>query len=58
MPITNNDPLLGQQVEITTVDSGGFLVVQQPNNGAQRIEVYCVNMDAVADLLNEIFAAP
>jgi len=58
MPITNNDPTLGQQAEVSAVASGGFLVVQQPSATAQRIEIYCVNMDAVSDVLNEIYATP
>lgn len=58
MPITNNDPMLGQQAEVTAVASGGFLVVQQSSPVAQRIETYCVNMDAVSDLLNEIYGPP
>jgi len=58
MPITNDDPMLGQQAEVTAVDSGGFLVVQQPSRVAQRIETYCVNMDAVSALLTQIFTPP
>lgn len=58
MPITNDDPLLGQQVEVTAVDSGGFLVIQQPGQSAQRIETFCINMDAVANLLGLIYTPP
>jgi hypothetical protein len=56
MPIVNTDPLLGQLVEVTTVDSGGFLVKQL--SPAQVVETYCVNMDEVSAALNLIFTPP
>lgn len=58
--VENNDPLLGQEAQVTNVESGGFLVRQQPNfaTGAKSIETYCVNMDAVSDQLTQIFTAP
>jgi hypothetical protein len=63
MPISNSDPLLNQEVQVYTVESGGFLVRQMPggfNGGApaQMIDTYCVNMDAVADLLTQIYTPP
>lgn len=58
MPIENADPMLGQMAEVTAVESGGFLVVQQPSQVARRIETYCVNMDAVSAALTTIFTPP
>jgi hypothetical protein len=53
MPIENDDPLLGQQADVTVVASGGFLVTQL--SPAKRVEVYCVSMDAVANALADIY---
>lgn len=59
MPITNDDPLLGQDVQVSTVESGGFLVRQMPGAaGGKMIDTYCVNMDAVSDLLTQIYTPP
>lgn len=58
MPIKNDDPLLGQQAEVSAVEAGGFLVLQQPGKSAERIETYCVNMDAVSAALTAIFTPP
>ena len=58
MPIENSDPMLNQQAEISTVDSGGFLVLQQPSSVANRVETYCVNMDEVSAALTTIFTPP
>jgi len=63
MPITNNDPLLGQEVQVVVVESGGFMVRQMPGGlnattPTKMIDTYCVSMDAVSDLLGQIFAAP
>jgi hypothetical protein len=62
MPITNDDPLLGQEVQVTTVESGGFMVRQMSGfsgaSTAKQIDTYCATMDAVADLLALIFTPP
>jgi hypothetical protein len=62
MPITNDDPLLHQEAQVTTVESGGFMVRQMSGfNGAtpaQQIDTYCVSMDAVSALLTQIFTPP
>lgn len=59
MPITNSDPLLGLTAEVFRVESGGFVVRQIASGGvAQNIETYCVNMDAVAQLLALIYTPP
>jgi hypothetical protein len=54
------DPLLGQLAMVATIASGGFLVTQVPSigSGAQFVEVYCVNMDAVSDALTQVFTPP
>jgi hypothetical protein len=59
--IVNTDPLLGQQANVIDIASGGFLVTQLPSaagNGVQMIETYAPTMDAVSDLLTQIFTAP
>lgn len=58
--IENDDPLLGQQAQVETIASGGFLVRQLPSMGAggQIVETYAVDMDAVSALLTQIFTAP
>jgi hypothetical protein len=55
-----SDPTVGQQASVNTIASGGFVVTQFPSvgSGAQMVEVYCVNMDAVSAALTEIFTAP
>ena len=54
-----DDPLQNQQSEVATIASGGFVVRQLPNvNGAQLIDVYCVNMDAVSAALTAIYTPP
>jgi hypothetical protein len=57
-----DDPLLGQRASVIDVASGGFLVTQVPNvaiaPGAQFVEVYCANMDAVSDALMQIYTPP
>ena len=61
MPITNTDPLLGMQVDVTQVESGGFLVRQNPAPNTpevKSIETFCGNMDAVATLLTSIYTPP
>jgi hypothetical protein len=54
------DPTVGQLAGVGTIASGGFVVTQIPfmGSGAQLVEVYCVNMDAVSAALTEIFTAP
>jgi hypothetical protein len=58
--INNNDPLLGQQAQVETIASGGFLVRQFPNPpiGGQLVETYAVDLDAVSALLTQIFTPP
>lgn len=61
MPIQNTDPLLGLEVQVTAVESGGFVVRQLPAPnlpGVQMIDTYCVNMDAVSTLLGQIYTPP
>ena len=62
MPITNDDPLLGAEAQVVTVESGGFIVRQlgQPNSPTppKIIDTYCASMDAVSDLLTQIFTPP
>jgi hypothetical protein len=63
MPIVNEDPLLHQEVQVSTVESGGFLVRQMPGATnapapVKMIDTYCVNMDAVSALLTAIFTPP
>lgn len=54
------DATVGQMAGVVTIASGGFVVTQFPalGSGAQFVEVYCVNMDAVSAALTEIFAPP
>jgi len=62
MPISNTDPLLGLEVQVVTVESGGFIVRQMPGGAAgtsvQMVETYCATMDAVSDLLTAIYTPP
>lgn len=62
MPISNSDPLLGQEAQVLVVESGGFLVRQLPApnvpGGTQMIDTYCPTMDAVSDLLTAIYTPP
>jgi hypothetical protein len=61
MPITNTDPLLGLEVHVIAVESGGFLVRQTPApnlEGVKTIETFCANMDAVSTLLGQIYTPP
>jgi hypothetical protein len=55
-----SDVTVGQMASVATVASGGFVVTQVPfiGSGAQMVELYCVNMDAVSAALTEIFAPP
>jgi hypothetical protein len=54
------DPTVGQFANVGTIASGGFVVTQVPfiGSGAQQVELYCVNMDAVSAALTEIFTPP
>lgn len=56
--IEPTNPMHGQQAQVATIASGGFVVTQIPYLAAQLVEVYCANMDAVADALTAIFAPP
>jgi hypothetical protein len=58
--IENEDPLLGQQANVTDIASGGFIVAQMPSmfGGGRIIETYAPTMDAVSDILTQIFTAP
>jgi hypothetical protein len=58
MPITNTDPLLGHEAQVTNVQSGGFVVRQLPAGTAQPVDTYASNMDAVSTLLTQIFTPP
>jgi len=61
MPITNTDPLLGHEAQVIPVESGGFLVRQMPggiNNPVQFVDTYAASMDAVSDILTQIFTPP
>jgi len=59
MPITNTDPLLGQEAQVVVVESGGFLVRQMPSNsipgGTGIVDTFCPTMDAVSDILTAIY---
>jgi hypothetical protein len=56
----STDPTVGQFASVSTVASGGFVVTQVafPGSGAQQVELYCANMDAVSAALTEIFTPP
>lgn len=60
--VENTDPLLNQEAVVSSVESGGFLVRQNPNftiPGANKvIDTYCVSLDAVSDQLTLIFTPP
>ena len=59
--ITNTDPLLGHEAQVTNVQSGGFVVRQMPggvSSSAQQVDTYAATMDAVSDVLTEIFTPP
>jgi len=62
MPITNDDPLLGQEAQVVPVESGGFVVRQFPApnfpGGSKMIDTYCATMDAVSAVLTEIYTPP
>jgi len=62
MPITNDDPLLGQEAQVITVESGGFIVRQLPApnvpGGTKMIDTYCADMDAVSAVLTAIYTPP
>ena len=60
MPITNTDPLLGHEATVTNVQSGGFVVRQQPAGvgSVQQVDTYAPTMDAVSDVLTQIFTPP
>lgn len=62
MPLTNNDPMLNAEAQVSTVESGGFLVRQMPGGinatPTQMVDTYAPNMDTVSDLLTAIFTAP
>jgi len=62
MPISNNDPLLGLEVQVVPVESGGFLVTQMPGgiagNPAQHVQTYAATMDDVSALLTAIYTPP
>jgi hypothetical protein len=57
-----NDPLLNQLATVGKVASGGYLVTQIPSiiggAGQPIIDVYCVNLDAVAQVLTVIYTPP
>ena len=57
-----DDPLLGQQAQVSDIASGGFLVTQLPSafpgGGSKFVEVFCANMDAVAQVLTVIYTPP
>jgi hypothetical protein len=54
-----DDPLQNQQAQVATIKSGGFVVTQLPNmNGAELLDVYCVDMDAVSAALTAIYTPP
>lgn len=61
-PIENDDPLLGQEAQVTQVESGGFMVRQMPApnvpGGTKMVDTYAPTMDAVSDLLTQIFTPP
>jgi hypothetical protein len=57
--VENNDPLLGVEAVVLDIASGGFLVRQQsPTMTPRPVETYCPNVDAVSDLLTQIFTPP
>lgn len=58
MPITNTDPLLGHEAQVTNVQSGGFVVRQQAGANTQQVDTYAATMDAVSDVLTQIFTPP
>ena len=61
MPIANTDPMLHHEATVTNVQSGGFVVRQQPGGAGtpvQQVDTYAVNIDAVSDLLTTIFTPP
>lgn len=60
--VENTDPLLNQEAVVSSVESGGFLVRQNPNfsmpDSNKIIDTYCVSLDAVSDQLTLIFTPP
>jgi len=57
--VENTDPLLGMEAAVTDIASGGFIVRQQGVALTTRpVETFCPNVDAVSDILTQIFTPP